>query len=99
MQLFQLLVMQDVAVLLEMNSKLLQSSSLTAEETLKSVKQIDSRLKEMRTNKDFRSKFYRRLDGIMPVTEEEEEAPAPKRKRSEPKRNADYAMHSRAETA
>ena len=52
---FNILPMQDLAQLLENNSKILQSSTLTAEQALTGIETLYIRLQELRKNLFFRS--------------------------------------------
>ena len=52
-EMFKLFAMHELASLLENNSKMLQSASLTAEQASTSIDKMCIRLDELRTNEEF----------------------------------------------
>ena len=54
---FNILAMQELAQLLENNSKLFQSSTLTAEQAVTSIDKLYIRLQELRSDEEFQCLF------------------------------------------
>jgi hypothetical protein len=81
---FGLLAFSELAALLEKNSKVLQSSNLTAKLALSSLRQIETRLNTLRENKEF-ERIYSELEKFDGLSDE----PPPKRKRAQSSKLAD----------
>ncbi|XP_028414610.1 zinc finger MYM-type protein 1-like [Dendronephthya gigantea] len=89
---FQVVVMHELANLLENNSKNLQSASLTAEQAVYSIKKLQVRLQEIRSEEE----FQRLYEQTMKLAElrEEHETQKSKRQRKAPCRLSEYVAHS-----
>ena len=92
-EIFQLAAMQEIARLLEKNSKNLQSSSLTAENALDGINKMYIRLTELRSHEEFH-RLYSEVDNRCPELVRAD--PAAKRKRTNPQYMSDFTVHSRA---
>ena len=104
-EMFNLVAMNELAYLLENNSKLLQSASLTAEQATASINKHYIRLQELRSPEEFDRLFTKaeKIAGIqqdeIPVQERVEqqehgEQILGKRRRTTPAYMTDYVVHS-----
>ena len=91
---FNILAMQELAQLLENNSKLFQSSTLTAEQALTSIDKLYIRLQELRSDEEFQ-RLFTKISGLAGV-KSLEVARAAKRKRVTPRGTSDFVAHSQA---
>ena len=91
---FNILAMQELAQLLENNSKLFQSSTLTAEQALTSIDKLYIRLQELRSDEEFQ-RLFTKISGLAGV-KSLEVARAAKRKRVTPRGTTDFVAHSQA---
>ena len=63
---FNILAMQELAQLLEHNSKLFQSSTLNAEQALTSIDKLYIRLQELRSDEEFQ-RLFTKISGLAGV--------------------------------
>ena len=89
---FQVVVMHELANLLENNSKKLQSASLTAEQAVYSIKKMQVRLQEMRSKEEFQRLYDQTIK--LADLRDENETQKLKRQKSAPRRLSDYVAHS-----
>ena len=88
----QVVVMHELANLLEKNSKKLQSASLTAEDAVYCIKKMQVRLQEMRSIEEFQRLYDKAIK--LADLREENETQKSKRQKSAPRRLSDYVAHS-----
>jgi hypothetical protein len=81
---FQVVVMHELANLLENNSKKLQSASLTAEQAVYSIKKMQVRLQEMRSKEEFQCLYDQTIK--LADLRDENETQKLKRQKSAPRR-------------
>ena len=86
---FQVVVMHELANLLENNSRNLQSSSLTAEQAVYGIKKMLVRLQEMRSTDELYDQTIKLAD-----LRDENETQKSKRHKSAPRHLSDYFAHS-----
>ena len=86
---FQVVVMHELANLLENNSKQLQTASLTAEQAVSSIKKLQVRLQQMRSTEEFQRLYDHTIK--LANLRDENEAQKSKRQKSAPRRLFDYA--------
>ena len=98
---FQIVCLREFSSLLEMNSKLLQSSKITAEEAFDSIERVQIRLQEMRSEKEFEM-IYEKVKKLAIIDTEmsTNDHQLSKRKRTEPAslKNCFVQYHFQAET-
>ena len=82
-----------------MNSKLLQNSKITAEEAFDSIKRVQIRLQEMRSEKEFEM-IYEKVKKLAIIDTKIDDHQLSKRKRTEPAslKNCLVQYHFQAET-
>lgn len=102
---FKLVAMNELAHLLENNSRQLQSASLTAEQAKSSIDKTYIRLQELRNVTEF-ERLCNKAEEIVGVEQDEEEQHQQddepilaKRRRTTPAYMTDYLVHSRAPIA
>ena len=86
---FQVVVIHELANLLENNSKQLQTASLTAKQALSSIKKLQVRLQEMRSIEEFQ-RLYDHTIKLANLRDENERQKS-KRQKSAPRRLFDYS--------
>ena len=79
---FQIVCLREFSFLLEMNSKLLQSSKITAEEAFDSIERVQIRLQEMRLEKEFEM-IYEKVKKLAIIDTEIDDHQLSKHKRTE----------------
>ena len=89
---FQVVVMHELANLLENNSRNLQSSSLTAEQAVYGIKKMLVRLQEMRSTEEFQRLYDQTIK--LADLRDENETQKSKRHKSAPRHLSDYFAHS-----
>ena len=89
---FQVVVMHELANLLENNSRNLQSSSLTAEQAVYGIKKMLVRLQEMRSTDEFQRLYDQTIK--LADLRDENETQKSKRHKSAPRHLSDYFAHS-----
>ena len=89
---FQVVVMHELANLLENNSRNLQSSSLTAEQAVYGIKKMLVRLQEMRSTDEFQRLYDQTIK--LADLRDENETQKSKRHKSVPRHLSDYFAHS-----
>ena len=86
---FQVVVIHELAKLLENNFKQLQTASLTAKQALSSIKKLQVRLQEMRSIEEFQ-RLYDHTIKLANLRDENERQKS-KRQKSAPRRLFDYS--------
>ena len=91
-QMFQLVVMPELANLLENNSKQLQSATLTAEPAVYCIKKLRVRMQELRSAEEFQRLYdqTKKIPDLRPIDETQQS----KRKKSAPRHQSAYVAHS-----
>ena len=110
-EMFKLFAMHELASLLENNSKMLQSASLTAEQASTSIDKMCVRLDELRTNEEFERLITKvKTETGLAVTsmtsniqegepEETSASNSKKRKRQCPAKMTDFVVHAKTPIA
>ena len=89
---FQVVVMHELANLLENNSRNLQSSSLTAEQAVYGIKKMLVRMQEMRSTDEFQRLYDQTIK--LADLRDENEIQKSKRHKSAPRHLSNYFAHS-----